>query len=111
MEPVQRAQSNSTSFESGLKSASLVTRVALLWSARAAAKAGHPVAMFLTDEGVKFTRDPKFLELLAIDGVAVSVCEYSCELTGLHEKTGGIIYGSQYDNAGMLHNSERVLVF
>lgn len=79
--------------------------------ARAARKAGHQVAMFLTDEGVKFTRDPKFLELLAIDGVEVSVCDHSCECAGLQEKTDGITYGSQYNNAGMLHDSERVLVF
>ena len=79
--------------------------------AKAARKAGHPVRMFLTDEGVKFTRDPKFLELLTVDGIEVSVCEHNCEQTGLYEKTDGITYGSQYDNAGMLHKSERILVF
>lgn len=78
---------------------------------RAAGKAGHRVVIFMTDEGVKFTRDPKFLELLAIKGVEVSVCDHSCERTGVHEKTDGINYGSQYNNAGMLHDSERVLVF
>ena len=78
---------------------------------KAARKAGHPVTIFMTDEGVKFTRDPKFLELLAIDGVECSVCDHSCERIGLREKTEGISYGSQYNNAGMLHDSERVLVF
>ncbi len=78
---------------------------------KAARKAGHPVQMFLTDEGVRFTRDPKFLELLAIGGVDCSVCDHSCERIGLHEKTEGITYGSQYNNAGMLHDSERVLIF
>lgn len=78
---------------------------------RAARKAGHRVSIFMTDEGVRFTRDSGFLELLKLDGVEMSVCEYSCELIGLQEKTGGIMYGSQYDNAGMLHDSERILVF
>jgi len=78
---------------------------------RAARKAGHPVTIFMTDEGVKFTRDPQFIELLSIDGVEVSVCDHSCECIGVHEKTEGIIYGNQYNNAGMLHDSERVLVF
>jgi len=78
---------------------------------RAARKAGHPVAIFMTDEGVKFTRDRKFIELLSIDGVEVSACVHSCECGGIQERTDGINYGSQYDNAGMLHNSERVLVF
>jgi hypothetical protein len=78
---------------------------------KAARAAGHPVQIFMTDEGVKFTRDPKFLELLKIDGVENSVCDHSCELVGVHDKTEGISYGSQYNNAGMLHDSARVLIF
>lgn len=78
---------------------------------RAARRAGHPVQLFLTDEGVRFTRDPGFLELLKIDGVDCAVCEHNCELIGIHERTEGIVYGSQYDNAGMMHRSDRVLIF
>ncbi len=78
---------------------------------KAARAAGHPVVIFMTDEGVKFTRDPKFLEILKIDGVECSVCDHSCERIGIHDKTEGISYGSQYNNAGMLHDSARALVF
>src|SRR5574337_469390 len=78
---------------------------------KAARKAGKNVMLFLTDEGVRFTRDPKFLELLKADGVEISCCDHSCERVGLHEKTEGISYGSQYNNAGMLHDSTRVLIF
>ena len=78
---------------------------------KAARAAGHPVQLFMTDEGVKFSQDPKFLVLLKIDGVECAVCDHSCGLLGLHEKTEGISYGSQYNNAGMLHDSARVLVF
>ena len=78
---------------------------------KSARKAGHPVMIFMTDEGVRFTRDPKFLELLRIDGVEIAVCDHSCEQIGIREKTEGISYGSQYNNAGMLHDSSRVLVF
>lgn len=78
---------------------------------RAARAAGHPVMIFMTDEGIRFTRDPKFLELLAVDGVDISVCDHSCENLGVHEKTDGITYGSQYNNATMMHDSRRVLVF
>ncbi len=77
----------------------------------AARAAGHSVVLFLTDEGVRFTRDPKFLELLNVPGVELSCCDHSCERIGIHEKTDGISYGSQYNNAGMLHDSARVLVF
>ena len=78
---------------------------------KAARAAGHPVQIFLTDEGVKFTCDPKFLELLKVDGVENSVCDHSCEWVGVHDKTEGISYGSQYNNAGMLHDNARVLIF
>jgi hypothetical protein len=78
---------------------------------KAARKADHPVQIFMTDEGAKFTRDPRFLELLKGDGVEIAVCDHSCERLGIREKTEGISYGSQYNNAGMLHDSERVLVF
>jgi predicted peroxiredoxin len=78
---------------------------------KAARAAGKSVTVFLTDEGVRFTRDPKFLELLKLDGVEFSCCDHSCERIGLHDKTEGISYGSQYNNAGMLHDSVRVLVF
>ena len=78
---------------------------------KAASALGHPVTIFMTDEGVKFSRDPMFLELLAVGGVEVSVCDHSCRLVESTEKTAGISYGSQYNNAGMLHDSARVLVF
>jgi hypothetical protein len=78
---------------------------------KAARTAGKSVVIFMTDEGVRFTRDPKFLELLKMDGVEVSTCDHSCERIGVHEKTEGISYGSQYNNAGMLHDSTRILVF
>jgi hypothetical protein len=32
-------------------------------------------------------------------------------MIGIHDKTEGISYGSQYNNAGMLHDSSRILVF
>ena len=78
---------------------------------RAARKAGHPVHIFMTDEGVQFSRDPRFLELQEIEGVEITVCVHLCEKLGIQERTEGVIYGSQYNNAGMLHNSERVIVF
>jgi hypothetical protein len=78
---------------------------------KAAHTAGHPVQIFMTDEGVKFSQDPKFLELLKVGGVEISVCDHSCERIGVHGKTDGISYGSQYNNATMLHDSARILVF
>lgn len=78
---------------------------------KAARKAGKSVMIFMTDEAVRFTRDPKFLDLMNVEGVEFSCCDHSCERIGIHEKTDGISYGSQYNNAGMLHDSARLLVF
>ncbi len=78
---------------------------------KAASTAGHGVMIFMTDEGVKFTKDQKFLELLKVGGVEISVCDHSCEQAGFHDKTEGISYGSQYNTATMLHDCARVLVF
>ncbi len=78
---------------------------------KAARALGKSVMIFMTDEGVRFTKDPKFLELMKVDGVEFSCCDHSCERIGIHEKTDGISYGSQYNNAGMLHDSTRILVF
>ena len=78
---------------------------------KAARRSGHPVRIFLTDEGVKFTRDPQFVELLDTGGVDIAVCDHICEVLGIREKVGGITYGSQYDNARMMHDSDRLLVF
>ena len=93
----------------------LVTRYAkidhIAGIVRAARKAGHPVMIFLNDAGVRFAKDPRFLELASLEGVSNAVCDYNCEQFGLGERTPGINYGSQYDHARMLHESERVLVF
>jgi hypothetical protein len=78
---------------------------------KAARSAGHPVTVFMTDEGVRFSSDPTFLELLKVGGVEISVCGHSCERLGILDTTEGISYGSQYNNAGMLHDSARVLIF
>ncbi len=83
----------------------------IMGTVKAARAAGKQVVIFMTDEGVKFTRDATFLELLKVDGVEITTCDHSCERLSIHDKTEGISYGSQYNNAGMLHDSTRVLVF
>jgi len=78
---------------------------------KAARGAGHPVSVFLNDEGIRFSLDKDFLELLTLGGVQIAVCDHFREKLGIGQKAEGITYGSQYDNSVMMHNSERVLVF
>lgn len=78
---------------------------------KAAREAGHPVSVFMTDEGVKFTRDHEFVKQLMACEVKLSCCDHNYKLLGYHDKTEGVYYGSQFDNALMLQKSERILVF
>jgi len=78
---------------------------------KAARAAGKSVSIFLTDDGVRFTKDPKFIDLLKGEGVEIACCDHSCERLSIHDKTQGISYGSQYNSACMLHDSARVLIF
>jgi hypothetical protein len=78
---------------------------------KAARAARHPVKVFMTDEGVKFSTNPEFLELLKVGGIEILVCGHSCERIGIHDQTEGVSFGSQYNNAVMLHDSTRVLIF
>ena len=78
---------------------------------QASRAAGRPVSIFLTDDGVRFTTDAAFLDLLKAEGTEFSCCDHSCERAGITEKVEGISYGTQYNNAAMLHDSARVLVF
>lgn len=78
---------------------------------KAAQAAGHQVLIFMTDEGIRFTTDPKFKELIKIAGVTISCCDHSCEMLHVTEKTEGITYGSQYNHATILHDSDRALIF
>ncbi len=83
----------------------------ILGTVEAARAAGKQVMIFMTDEGVRFTRDARCTELIRKGSLDITACEHSCEQLGIHEKTEGITYGSQYNNAGMLHHSARILVF
>lgn len=79
---------------------------------KAALKKGHEVAIFAMDEGTKLLANPAFSGLCGLEGVKMSFCEYSAK--AYNSKTEGlsddIICGSQYNNADMIHTSDRVIV-
>ena len=79
---------------------------------RAAAAKGHQVTIFSMDEGTRFLEAPEYVSLSELQGVSMSYCEHSAlELTvntvGL---TDSIERSSQYSNAAMNHNADKVLV-
>jgi len=78
--------------------------------ARAALKRGHTVMVFMTDDGVRICTNP---DIVALKGEAdVSLCDHSAKDRGVEESTvpEGITCGSQYNNAVVNHDADRVVV-
>ncbi len=79
---------------------------------KAAVSKGHEVIIFSMDDGTKLLANSEFKELCKMKGVSMSFCDYSAK--GLNVSTEGIpqdiICGSQYNNATMMHDADRVIV-
>lgn len=76
---------------------------------RAALRKGHEVSIFLMSDGVYNTHHSEFRELIK-DGACISLCAYNSEQRCL-ERVDGILYGSQYDLASLVHETDRLLTF
>ncbi len=76
---------------------------------KAARKQGHDVSIFLMHEGVYNINNDEFSQLVQI-GVSIVVCTLNVEQRKL-SRLEGIIFGSQYDNACMVNESDRFLSF
>jgi predicted peroxiredoxin len=78
---------------------------------KAAVARGHEVVLFNMDEGTKLLTTAEFTELCNTKGVLMSFCDHSAKRinlsTGLPEE---IVVGSQYNNAVMMHDADRVIV-
>ena len=79
---------------------------------KAALAKGHEVVMFNMDDGTKLLGTPEFAELCKTKGVTMSFCDHSAK--GLNVATEGlaaeIVCGSQYNNAVMNHDADRLIV-
>lgn len=77
-----------------------------------ATKKGHEVLIFAMDEGVRLLENDDFLNLSSKEGVSMSFCDHSTHVLNV-SKDGvpdDIICGSQYNNAVMNHDADRVIV-
>jgi predicted peroxiredoxin len=79
----------------------------------AAVSRGHRVVLFFMDEGCRLITDSRIVSLKDRDGVSMSLCDYNRKKMGLLDKDipEGIACGSQYDNAVMNRESDKVIVF
>ncbi len=76
----------------------------------AALARGWTCRCFLTDRGVRLLLDGAFCALLGMPNLRVDVCEHSWERFG--DGTAGPegVMGGQYQNAELVHTSDRVVV-
>lgn len=74
---------------------------------QAAKKAGHDVKIFMMDDGVLLGQE--LCGSIAADA-EVAYCDHSAEPRGVKEIEGATA-GSQYQNAVMMHESDKVVVF
>ena len=79
---------------------------------RAALARGHQPVIFAMDAGVRLLEEQNFVALADLEGVSISYCEHSS--LEFEVKTEGlnpvIERSSQYSNAEMNHNADKVLV-
>ena len=73
---------------------------------------GHEVTIFSMDVGSNLLAEQSYTGLSQREGVRMSYCEYNAKTMGI--ATGGlpaeITGGSQYDNASMNHEADKVVV-
>lgn len=73
---------------------------------------GHEVIIFVMDDGTRLLGNPAFTGLCRTKGVSMSFCDHSAK--GLGVSTEGIpqevVCGSQYNNALMVNDADRVIV-
>lgn len=83
---------------------------AVIGITRAAMQKGHDVSIFVMDEGTRLLKE--LSGLCESAGLSISYCDHSSKEVGV-TKDGihvGIVCGSQYNNASMAHNSDKVIV-
>ncbi len=79
---------------------------------KAAVSKGHEVIIFMMDTGVKLLGVPSVTDLCSLSKVHMSFCDHSTgrlevSKEGISDK---IVCGSQFDNASMNHEADRVIV-
>lgn len=85
---------------------------AIIGITASAVSRGHEVDIFAMDEGVKLLQVRSFVELIELNNVTMAYCKYNLEKLGVSTEIvpDAIVAGSQYDNAVMVHNADKVIV-
>ena len=83
----------------------------VLGIARAALAKRHEVSVFLMDTGTHLVADPALTGLAQLPGVKIGLCDHSAKMHGIAMDglPTQIACGSQFQNAMMNHNADRVI--
>ncbi len=78
----------------------------------AAVERGHDVFVFTMDVGTRLLRNSEYTDLCRLRGVKMSYCDHNAKMFGAVTEgiPEAISRGSQYDNAMMHHECDRVIV-
>ncbi|GMR19416.1 MAG: hypothetical protein BMS9Abin36_0011 [Gammaproteobacteria bacterium] len=84
----------------------------ILGLTRAAVAKDHEVIMFVMDEGTRLLENDSITALAKLPAVAISLCEHSAKNYGINTKdlSKDISSASQFNNAMMNHDADRVIV-
>jgi predicted peroxiredoxin len=79
---------------------------------RAASAKGHEVTIFAMNEGTKLLANSEFTRLCELDNTTMSLCnhsatEFGVDTTGISKE---IIIGSQFNNAMMNNQADKIIV-
>jgi len=79
---------------------------------KAALSKGHEVLIFMMDDGNKFLGNSAITDLCNEAGVSMSYCDHSAHKLGISKEgiPEQITCGSQFDNANMNSQADRVIV-
>ncbi len=79
---------------------------------KAAVSKGHEVFIFTMVDGVRLLENPTYTGLCKIPNVKMSFCDHNASGYGI-KKEGipeEVVCGSQYNNAVMMHDVDKVIV-
>ncbi len=79
--------------------------------AKAAVANGHEVIIFNMDAGTKLLGDDDFRQLCKVEGITMSFCDHSAQKENISREglSEEIVCGSQFNNANMMHEADRVI--
>lgn len=84
----------------------------LIGLTKTALSKGHEVIVFFMDSGVKLLANPAVTNLCRNSNIHMSFCDYTTQKNGISKEgiCEKIVCGSQYNNATMNNEADRVIV-